>query len=145
MTEVVQLPNAAEQSVRRTLQYYGVNSARDLPAALRERLLQAQEDVLPCRDREAIAVLMDETIGQMVAGRLWVRPGNWPELSELFVDTLEELPLDLVSKALRAAVAKLNFFPKPAELRAFVEDDMTARRRRVSEVYRDVRIWKDAR
>ena len=44
---------------------------------------------------------------------------------------LEDIPSDLVLKAARLAIRKCEFFPKPAELRALVEDDMTDRRRKL--------------
>lgn len=44
---------------------------------------------------------------------------------------LEDVPSDLVLKAARRAIRSCEHFPKPAELRKLVEEDLIARRRKL--------------
>lgn len=44
---------------------------------------------------------------------------------------LEDVPSDLVVKAARLAIRRCEHFPKPAELRKLIEDDLIDRRRKL--------------
>lgn len=45
---------------------------------------------------------------------------------------LEDVPADLLEKAVRTAAKTCTFRPSPAELRALIADDLTERRRRLA-------------
>lgn len=44
---------------------------------------------------------------------------------------LEDVPSDLALKAARLAIRRCEYFPKPAELRKLIEEDMIERRRKL--------------
>lgn len=57
-----------------------------------------------------------------------IAPAEAEALFKLYERHLSDLPADLLVKAVDRAHRECRFFPKPAELRAFVEDDMNDRR-----------------
>jgi hypothetical protein len=57
-------------------------------------------------------------------------PANWERVGKFYVEAFEDVPADLIGKALKAY--RLNpkaFFPKPGELRAQIVDELGARKR----------------
>lgn len=49
-----------------------------------------------------------------------------------YATALEDIPSDLLLKAARLAVRHCEFFPRPAELRKLIEEDMIERRGRLN-------------
>lgn len=61
-----------------------------------------------------------------------IAPAEAEALFKLYERHLSDLPADLLVKAVDRAHRHCRFFPKPAELRAFVEDDMIDRRQKAA-------------
>lgn len=63
---------------------------------------------------------------------IWNLPENWTEIASFYIEALEDLPGDLVERALRNARLSCKWFPKPAELRTQeISNELQARRREV--------------
>lgn len=106
---------------------YGATALlREIEAAIQEAELQ----LMPITPN-ALAVAFDNTIA------LWDDrlPAEWAELAEFYYEALEDMPEDLVHKALKHV--RLNHrwqtMPKPADFRSAVADDL---------VHRRVELWK---
>lgn len=78
----------------------------------------------------AIAVILKPLID------LHGEPKNWATAARLYIDALEDIPPELLSKAVEYAVASNPFFPKPADLRASIADELSEHRRREDEKFR---------
>jgi hypothetical protein len=81
-------------------------------------------------DLKQLAVELDRTLG------LWTLPANWDEVAPYYVEALAEFPADLVQKALQHARFNRTFFPKPAELRQPILDEMEQRKSWVKQLER---------
>jgi hypothetical protein len=55
-------------------------------------------------------------------------PADWEGKVDDYLEAFEDVPLDLVQKACKNARLNLKFFPKPAELRAAILDELAERR-----------------
>lgn len=62
-------------------------------------------------------------------------PRNWATAAPLYIDALSDLPPELLQAAVKHAIASNPFFPKPAELRSYVADELAAYRRQRDEAY----------
>lgn len=55
------------------------------------------------------------------------------------------MPTDLVDRALKQARMELKWFPKPAELRGFIEGALADRRRHLSGVRKSASEWEQSK
>ncbi len=60
-------------------------------------------------------------------------PRNWATAAPLYVEALADIPPQILSIAVKHAIAFNSFFPKPAELRASVTGELANYRRRRDE------------
>lgn len=95
-------------------------------ATAKTQLIAAEQVYQPASPKH-VAVLLEQTLA------LFGAPENWDEIAEFYLEAFETVPLDLVRKALKDARMNLKFFPKPAELRAPILDELM---RRQETVYR---------
>jgi hypothetical protein len=51
-------------------------------------------------------------------------PRNWATAVPLYVEALADIPPELLAKAVSLAISGNPFFPKPAELRASIADEL---------------------
>jgi len=51
-------------------------------------------------------------------------PRNWATSVPLYVEALADIPPELLAKAVRHAIVSNPFFPKPADLRASIADEL---------------------
>lgn len=78
-------------------------------------------------DPQHLAIILYETLS------VFTLPENWEMQSDLYVGALEDLPPDLVREGLGHTVKHYRFkFPKPADIRAPIEDEFTRRRAHVT-------------
>lgn len=73
-------------------------------------------------DIRAVAVELDRVLA--VHGT----PADWEGKVDDYLEAFEGVPFDLVQKACKNARLNLKFFPKPAELRAPILDELAERR-----------------
>jgi hypothetical protein len=108
------------------------------PSAL--TLRPALADALPAvvqAYREGLEPHQPATFERALLELSVVFPNNRAGTSELkarasaYSAALEDIPDDLVMKAVRLAIRQCEHFPKPAELRKLIEDDMIERRRKL--------------
>jgi hypothetical protein len=74
---------------------------------------------------KAAAVLIEQTL------ELFGKPDNWDRVADFYLEAVEEMPLDLIDKALRhlRATHRSHWaFPNPADIAAPVRADLAARR-----------------
>jgi hypothetical protein len=59
-------------------------------------------------------------------------PNNWASAVQIYIEALADIPPELLRAAVRHAIAANPYFPKPAELRASIADELQSywRRRR---------------
>jgi hypothetical protein len=69
-------------------------------------------------DLKELAVALEATLA------LWPLPPNWDQIGPFYIEAMREFPRDLVFEALRHVRLTSSFFPKPAELRDPILDDM---------------------
>lgn len=79
---------------------------------------------------KAIAVLLKPLID------LHGEPRNWATAAPLYLDALKDIPPELLAVAVRDQVLRNPYFPKPAELRAAITDELADYRRRRDEARR---------
>ena len=84
-------------------------------------LTEAQEALRPVDPRTAAAL-----VAQTVA--IYGVPANWVQIADFYLEALEDVPADLAILAMRRVRMQKKFFPKPAELREVIADDLAARR-----------------
>jgi hypothetical protein len=83
--------------------------------------------LVPCDPRKAL-VLLEQTLA------LYGVPDNWEDIAEFYIEAIEDLPEDLLVRALKHVRLTSKWFPKPSELRAPVGEDIARRagaRRRI--------------
>lgn len=81
----------------------------------------------------AIAVLLKPLID------LHGEPKNWKTAAPLYIDALADVPADLLAKAVKYAIAGNPYFPKPADLRLLIVEELNDRRRQEDERRRQSR------
>ncbi len=103
-------------------------------------LRPALADALPYavqRYRDGLEPHQPETFERAMLELAVVFPNNRAASTELqarmraYSAALEDIPDDLVLKACRLAIRRCEHFPKPAELRKLIEDDLIERRRKL--------------
>ena len=73
-------------------------------------------------DTKTGMVLLDQTMG------LFGTPENWGDIAEFYLEAIEDLPEDLLRKALKhIRMTYKNFIPKPAHIREHVEGEYKTR------------------
>lgn len=72
---------------------------------------------------KAVAVLLKPLID------LHGEPRNWATAASLYIDALSDIPPHLLRSAVKHAIAVNPYFPKPAELRAYIVDELSLYRR----------------
>lgn len=93
------------------------SAASSAPSAL----TRARQELTPATDQEW-AVLMARYLP------LWdTKPGEWQTRAPLYRETLADLPADLLAEGIVHCAKSCKFFPKPAEIRAPIEEDLKAR------------------
>jgi hypothetical protein len=92
------------------------NAAR-LPEAITE--IEALNDPI---DDKVLAVLLAKSL------KLWKLPEDWDDVAPFYREALADVPLDLVQSALKHLRLTLKWFPKPCELRAPIEAELSHRR-----------------
>ena len=55
-------------------------------------------------------------------------PDNWNSTAIFYLEAVEDLPLDLLEKALKHIRMNLKWFPKPCEIRSPVAADLGKRK-----------------
>jgi hypothetical protein len=89
-----------------------------------EGIAAAELSLMPA-DPMATAGMLAETLD--LYGPL---PANWERVGKFYVEAFEDVPADLVAKAMKAhRLSPKPFFPKPGELRAHISDELGARKR----------------
>jgi len=63
-------------------------------------------------------------------------PKNWHDAAPLYIEALKDIPEAILAMAVRHAIAANPYFPKPAELRASVANELGEYRRRREEAWR---------
>lgn len=63
-------------------------------------------------------------------------PKNWATAAPLYIEALSDIPPELLDKAVKHAIAGNPFFPKPADLRASIADELSEYRRRKDEAHK---------
>lgn len=76
---------------------------------------------------KAIAVLLKPLID------LHGAPRNWATAAPLYLQALADIPPELLAVAVKHAIMSNPYFPKPAELRASITDELSDYRRRCDE------------
>jgi hypothetical protein len=66
----------------------------------------------------AVAVLLKPLID------LHGKPRNWETAAALYVEALADIPPELLAKAVQHAIVSNPYFPKPADLRASIADEL---------------------
>lgn len=61
-------------------------------------------------------------------------PENWKTVAPFYLEAFEDVPPDLVIKALKSARRNLKFFPKPSELRAPIVGELGERMRALTKL-----------
>lgn len=79
---------------------------------------------------KAIAVLLKPLID------LHGEPRNWATAAGLYLDALADIPAELLAVAVKHAITSNPFFPKPADLRLSIVDELSDYRRRQNEARR---------
>lgn len=72
----------------------------------------------------AIAVILKPLID------LHGMPKNWTTAAPLYIEALADIPLELLAVAVKHSIVSNPYFPKPAELRACISDELADYRRR---------------
>ena len=72
----------------------------------------------------AIAVILKPLID------LHGEPQNWATSAPLYMEALSDIPPEVLAKAVRHCIQTCRFFPKPAELRSAIADELFEVRRR---------------
>lgn len=70
---------------------------------------------------KAVAVILKPLID------LHGKPPNWETSSAIYVEALADLPPDLLATAVQQCIRTCRFFPKPAELRNAIADELAER------------------
>ena len=95
------------------------------PVPSKEIMAKATDEVhrlLTPVDAKTGMVLLDQTMG------LFGTPDNWSEIAEFYLEAIEDLPEDLLRKALKhVRMTYKNFIPKPAHIREHVEGEYKTR------------------
>lgn len=63
-------------------------------------------------------------------------PKNWTTAAPLYIEALSDIPPELLAVAVKQAIAGNPFFPKPADLRASISEELSEHRRRMDETHR---------
>lgn len=58
---------------------------------------------------------------------LWGLPERWDEMVDFYLEAFDDVPLDLAEQAFKHARLNCKFFPKPAELREPIKDELVKR------------------
>jgi hypothetical protein len=61
-------------------------------------------------------------------------PANWSKVAPFYLEAFEDVPVDLVAVALKHVRKHSKFFPKPAELRAPITSELSARKRALTKL-----------
>ena len=72
----------------------------------------------------AVAVILKPLID------LHGEPRNWRTAAPLYIEALADIPPDLLAVAVKHAITSNPYFPKPADLRAAIMDELSEYRRR---------------
>ena len=70
----------------------------------------------PCQIEQGVAV-MEQTL------ELYGKPDNWNRVVEFYLESIEDLPLDAIIDMMRTCRMNLKWFPKPSELRSYINKD----------------------
>lgn len=95
------------------------------PEMVRADLAKWEPTIIPANEKQ-IAVLLEQTLA------LYGAPDNWNEVAEFYLEVLEDVPLDLIRKALKHVRLTLKWFPKPVELREPIVEELSKRKAAVS-------------
>lgn len=79
---------------------------------------------------KAIAVILKPLID------LHGEPRNWATAAPLYMQALADIPPELLAVAVKHAITSNPFFPKPADLRLSIVDELSDYRRRQNEARR---------
>jgi len=63
-------------------------------------------------------------------------PRNWATAAPLYIEALSDIPPELLAIAVRHAISSNPYFPKPADLRLSIADELREHRRRRDDEYR---------
>lgn len=67
-------------------------------------------------------------------------PDNWEQVAPVYVETLADIPDDLIAEAFNRVLRECKFWPRPAEIREMVAPDLSRRRTAVSRLQHA--LWK---
>lgn len=109
-----------------------------LPVPLQTALTAARSDLTPI-DPKALAVMLKETLA------LWPLPAEFDTTAKFYREALQDVPLDLVETALRHVRLSSRFFPRPAEIRDAIRDELARRRMRLDRAEREARQHESRR
>ncbi len=70
----------------------------------------------PCQIEQGVTV-MEQTL------ELYGMPNNWNRIVEFYLEAIEDLPLDAIIDMMRTCRMNLKWFPKPSELRSYINKD----------------------
>ncbi len=89
--------------------------------AVNQAITSAEAALIPADLRE-IVIELDKTLA------LFGTPENWDDLAEIYLETFDGIPFDLVREACKATRLRCKWFPKPAELLAPIAEELSRRR-----------------
>lgn len=92
-------------------------AAAALPSAIAEA-----EAMTQAIDRKTLAVLLNRTL------KVWKLPEDWDDVAPFYREALADVPHDLVEAALKHCRLTLDWFPRPKQLRAPIEAELSRRR-----------------
>ena len=88
-------------------------------------IARAKRALTPASPEQA-AVLLEETL------ELYGAPKNWDQIAQFYLEAVSDMPLDLIRETLKQVRLNCKFFPKPAEIREPIREEMARRKAALS-------------
>lgn len=84
--------------------------------------LAAVQNMLRPVDPKVAAALLAQTVA------IFGVPANWKQIADFYLEALEDVPPDLALLAMKRIRMEKKFFPKPAEIREVIANELAVRR-----------------
>jgi hypothetical protein len=69
-------------------------------------------------------------------------PAGWDQMTPIYLDALADMPPDLLVEAVRRVIRNVKFFPKPAEIRTAIAEELALRKLAVMRLELAARLAK---